>query len=106
MSYSAQVHLAKDKALQRFLKELDNEKATADDLVKVGSIWRGIEAAYPEHRYSPTEVDPAEKLRIAMEVLEEVWHYFAETDTNLLASLRGHAQALASRLEARYAPET
>lgn len=104
MSYGSQVELAKSRSLQNLLDGMSAEPSlSADDLVKLASIWRGIESAYPTHRYQPAEEDPEAKLRIAMEVMEFFWAYFAEVDTNLLAALRGHALTIAERLEARYA---
>ena len=102
LSYSAQVRLGKARALKKLTDLLADEKAVADDIAKVASVWRGIETAFPEHRYN-AKADPRQKLEVTVLVVEELVTYLAERDTAALAALRPHLRDFAGHMETRCA---
>lgn len=94
-SYSDQVRALKAALLAAAVSDPnDSQKARA---------WREIEAAWPEHRYHQEQEDPKLKLRIAIEMLEDLVSYLAEASPTALAALQPHLTPFGVRLQERYA---
>ncbi|HNC99298.1 MAG TPA: hypothetical protein PKW90_24405 [Myxococcota bacterium] len=100
MSYTAQIRAAKSATLKRFTAALNDEESTADDIAKLGAVWKATELAYPEHRYN-VQSDPKARLAIIAEVLEFLPEYLAANDRPLAARLAPHIEPIARALEER-----
>lgn len=98
MSYAAQIRALKAGLLQKALDAM----AAGQDPTQITFAWKQAESAYPEHRYVPTKEDPKVRIRVAVEVVEELVAYLTETDRNALMVLQGHIEPFGRRLEAKY----
>lgn len=65
--------------------------------------WERLERAWPEHRYHQEQSDPGLKLRLALEMLEELAAFLAEVSPAALAALQPHLTPFGARLQERYA---
>lgn len=97
VSYDASIRKMKRDLLAQVMEAIE-AKRDASQLV---FAWKTAEAAFPEHRYSPTKTDPKAKLAIAADLIEVVVEYLAEHDTVALAKLEPHLTPIAKRLEVR-----
>ncbi len=94
-SYSDQVRALKVAALEQALRDPgDPQKLYA---------WQQLEKAWPEHRYAQEDEDPKVRLRIALEILEELVSFLGEVSPTALEALRPHLRPFGEKLEERYA---
>lgn len=80
-------------------------KAAMDDPADPQKLyaWQQLEKAWPEHRYHQEQSDPGLKLRLALEMLEELAAYLAEVSPTALAALQPWLTPFGARLQERYA---
>lgn len=102
MSYANNVRAIKLALMQRVQSGLADPETDNAALTQLVFAWQKAEQAFPEHRYTQQKEDPQLKIQVALEVLEEVYAYFRETDTNVLAKFQGHTVALAKRMETKF----
>ena len=94
VSYNARVRGLKDKYLQS-LETLLDASADANAIAQAAHAWRGIEQAFPEHRYAKKS-DPKVRLEIGGEVLRALIEYLSAHDTNALAAIEPHIEGFAN----------
>lgn len=103
--YGQTVRRLKAIALDKAFRAMEDAKSS-DDVVKATQLlyaWQKTEQAYPEHRYVEAVADPKLKLKVGLEVVEDLVEYLVEHDRAVLAALQPHLAPFAQRLEARHA---
>ena len=94
-SYAATVRRLKAHLLDKAEKAVLDKPELAPQLVYA---WKGVEQAYPEHRYAPGDSDPRAQLAIAEMVITELVD-FLDDDRAALAKLTPHLRDFAQHIE-------
>lgn len=103
MSYGAQIKAMKAALLARIVTLTESGSADWNAVTQLIHAWRGMETAFPEHRYNAQEADPKARLGLILELLEHLVSYFEKADRNLLTALQPHLKPFAEHLEGIYA---
>lgn len=103
--YGQVVRRLKSIALDRAYEAMEQAQS-AEDIGRATQLlyaWQKTEQAYPEHRYAEAEEDPKARLKVGLEVVEQLVEYLVEHDRSALAVLQPHLVPFARQLEARHA---
>lgn len=100
VTYADQIRLLKRGALDRAKDALLAAK-TPQELqaaAQLTHVWRGLEQAYPEHRYA-SGFDAGAARELLGRVVVRIVEWFADHDPTALAALQPHLEPLAADLE-------